>query len=144
MRALALGPSPLRVLVIAIVAASVAVAPLACSPSSSMPPAPDAGGDASAEAACPSDLPAICPSPAPGYDAAVLPLLARRCWGCHGDGGIEVSQHDLGTYDGVFAQRRAVLDQVYGCLMPPSDAAALTADERAALLGWLVCGAPHN
>ena len=130
-------------LALAALALPAAVAPIACSPSSSMPaPVTDAASDA--PPACPSDLPAACPSPPPGYDAAVLPLLAHRCWGCHGDGGIEVNQHDLGTYDGVFRQRSAVLNQVYGCLMPPSDAAALTPDERAALLGWLVCGAPNN
>jgi hypothetical protein len=129
-------------LALAFLAVPSALVPLACSPSSSVPPATDAAGEASST--CPSDLPAACPSPAPGYDASVGPLLAGRCGGCHGDGGIEVNQHDLRTYDAVYRQRSSVLTQVYGCLMPPADAAPLTPGERAALLGWLVCGAPNN
>lgn len=138
-------PHPLSrvALALALVALPAALA-AACSTSSSMPPASDAAAGDGGPEACPSDLPAACPSPAPGYDAAVLPVLARRCWGCHGDGGLEVASRDLGTYDAVFRQRSAVLNQVYGCLMPPADAAALSADERAAILGWLVCGAPQN
>jgi hypothetical protein len=129
---------------LALVAVPAAFAPLACSPSSSGGSPADAAADAPAEAACPSDLPVACPQPAPGFDAAVLPIVTRRCWGCHGDGGIENAQHDLGSYDTIFRQRSAMLNQVYGCLLPPSDAAALTPDERAAILGWLVCGAPAN
>ncbi len=134
-----------RIVSALVVAAALGVvAPLACSPSSTGPsPISDASPDGGVEA-CPSDLPAACPSPAPSYEASVGPLVARRCWACHADGGIEATQHDLGSYDGVFRQRGAVLAQVYGCLMPPADAAALTSDERATLLGWLVCGSPRN
>ena len=38
-----------------------------------------------------------------------------------------------------------MLDQVYACAMPPSDAGVtLSLEEREALLGWLVCNAPNN
>jgi len=37
-----------------------------------------------------------------------------------------------------------VLTQVYSCRMPQPGAAPLTEAERAALLGWLVCGAPND
>ena len=93
---------------------------------------------------CPLDLPKACPTPPPSFQSSVFPTIQARCWACHGDGGFETAKHDLGTYDLVFAQRRSVLTQVYGCLMPPADASALTSEERAALLGWLVCGAPNN
>jgi hypothetical protein len=36
------------------------------------------------------------------------------------------------------------LNQVYACNMPPGSAAQPTVQEREALLGWLVCGAPQN
>jgi hypothetical protein len=137
--------------------AAAAVALVACFVSDPQPvsdagaadgPVSDAGADgpssSDAGPSCPLDLPTACPTPAPSFQTSVFPTIQARCWGCHGDGGIEVSTHPLETYDLVFAQRRSVLTQVYGCLMPPADASALTSEERAALLGWLVCGAPNN
>jgi len=92
---------------------------------------------------CPNDLPASCPSDAPGYAATIEPLIEKRCWACHGP-GVQFTGHPLGTYDQVQGDRSAVLDQVYGCLMPPSDAGQLTSAERKELLGWLKCGALNN
>ncbi len=126
-----------------VAAASTALA-LACTGPSPAQPADDGGPSVDAAPACPNDLPAACVAPAPGFDAAVGPILARRCNACHGDGGFERPAHDLGTYAGVFKQRGSVLTQVYGCLMPPVDAAALDPAERAQVLDWLVCGAPNN
>jgi hypothetical protein len=100
-------------------------------------PAPAAGS-------CPDDLPPACPAPAPSYQAQVAPLLEARCVGCHGAGQV-ASNRLLDSYGSVFPQRAAVLRQTYACQMPPADAGApLTLAERAALLGWLVCGAPDN
>jgi hypothetical protein len=100
-------------------------------------------GPADAGAACPSDLPDACLA-APSYDADIAPLIARRCLDCHGDGGVEHTNFDLTTYKSVFDLRTSVLTQVYGCLMPPGDAAALESTERADMLEWLVCHAPNN
>lgn len=93
--------------------------------------------------ACPNDLPASCPSPAPAYQADVAPLLAAHCVKCHGPGGQQAS-YPLTTWDEVYALRGAVLDRVYACRMPPPGEPALTAAERQKLLGWLVCGAPND
>ncbi len=93
--------------------------------------------------ACPNDLPADCPSPAPTYTDDVAAIIEARCWECHGPGGAEQARHDFSTYDSVYAQRGSMLTQVYSCRMPPAEAAPLASDERAALLSWLVCGAPE-
>ena len=95
---------------------------------------------------CPDDLPASCPtSGAPSYQATVAAIIADKCDTCHAPGGLD-SSLPLTTYNEVFTNRRTVLDQVYNCLMPNTGAGgvALTADERAALLAWLVCGSPDN
>jgi uncharacterized membrane protein len=105
--------------------------------------APVAAACSGPDASCPNDLPASCPSDAPGYAATIAPLIQARCATCHAPGG-QAGDRPLVTYDDVFSRRSAVLDQVYGCRMPPAGGTALTSDERSALLAWLVCGAPHD
>jgi hypothetical protein len=93
---------------------------------------------------CPLDLPMSCvPSP-PSWSNQIQGIIGLRCGACHGDGGIERSRWDFSTYQGVHKTFGAILSQVYGCIMPPSDAAALAPNERLALLEWLVCAAPNN
>ncbi len=105
---------------------------------------PQGGGPRDAAIPCPNDLPPACPSPAPSYAADIAPLIMRRCTPCHYPGGVAaMGNHDLSDYPRVFAQKRDVLTQFYACKMPPADAGAPTADERKAMLGWLVCGAPE-
>ena len=89
---------------------------------------------------CPNDLPAACPSPAPSY-AEVGPLVQARCLPCHAPGGVEATI-ELDTQATLHARRTSVLTQIYSCLMPLPDAGQLTAAERQAILGYLVCGAP--
>ncbi|APR87119.1 hypothetical protein A7982_12468 [Minicystis rosea] len=102
-----------------------------------------AGGCGSESGACPDDLPASCPSDAPGYAATIAPLIEARCVTCHTTGG-QASDKAFGTHAEVHAQRTGILSQVYGCRMPPAGAVQLTEDERSALLAWLVCGAQDN
>jgi mono/diheme cytochrome c family protein len=92
---------------------------------------------------CPNDLPAKCPTKPPSYRTQVASLLERRCVACHQAGG-SAGDRPLDAYDAVFARRSTVLTQIYGCVMPPSDAGALSSGERAVVLGWLVCDAPDN
>src|SRR5262249_51832261 len=99
---------------------------------------PDLGGPT-----CPNDLPASCPQPAPSWQGTVSQLIAQKCVICHAPTGI-VAEKPLDTYDAVFRMRGPVLNQVYSCNMPPPDGGALDDEERQALLGWLVCGAPKN
>jgi hypothetical protein len=99
--------------------------------------------DSSPEAGvCVRNLP-TCPATPPSYAQTVQPIIAKRCVSCH-FAGSTLAREDLSTYAGVFANRGTVLDQVYGCIMPPSDALPLAADEKVTLMTWLVCGAPNN
>jgi uncharacterized membrane protein len=92
---------------------------------------------------CPNDLPAACPLQAPSFSAEVSGVISNRCLPCHAPGGQEAVT-PLTNYDEIFNQRTAVLDQVYHCIMPLQGSAGLTAEERATLLAWLVCGSPDN
>ncbi len=120
----------------------LAVALAACSSSSTSP----GGGDAGTidPSNCPSDLPASCPTPTPSFNSQVNDIIQRKCGACHTGNGVEASAHEFSTYATIAPQRSAMLNQVYACRMPPPDAPGLTVDERAALLGWLVCKAPDN
>jgi hypothetical protein len=94
--------------------------------------------------ACPADEPASCPSPAPSYASQVGPLIDQYCAvGCHTAGGT-ASDRPLDSYATVFARRSGVLDQTYQCAMPPIGSPVPSEPDRAAILGWLVCGAPNN
>lgn len=95
-----------------------------------------------ASAACPSDLPAACPATPPSFAGQVSPIVQRTCAQCHRPGGV-AADRPLTSYAEITAQR-GVLDQVYGCRMPPSSAPQLQPAERKALLEWLVCKAPEN
>jgi hypothetical protein len=100
-------------------------------------------GDAT-DAGCAYAIPDGCPSPEPSWQSTVQPIIDRRCNGCHGDGGVQRSTRDFTTYGGVSRNSGSILTQVFSCKMPPPDAAAPSASERDALLGWLLCGAPNN
>jgi uncharacterized membrane protein len=73
----------------------------------------------------------------------VAAILQARCAACHSPEGLEQSL-PLTNYQEVQVNRRVVLSQVYGCLMPPGGETPLTSQERQTLLAWLVCGAPDN
>ena len=92
---------------------------------------------------CANDLPATCPSPQPSYATDVAPIIQAHCLKCHAPGGQEASK-DFTTYQHVFDQRLAILNQFYSCRMPPDGEPRPTSQERALLLGWLVCGSPNN
>ena len=123
---------------------ALALAMLCLEACSSSTPPNDTAGDAGPASTCPSDLPGTCPMPTPSYKDQAQGVIESRCWQCHADGGVAQQGNDFSTYDQIFRQRSGILNQVYSCQMPPSDAGPLTAEERAILLGWLVCRAPDN
>jgi uncharacterized membrane protein len=79
----------------------------------------------------------------PSFASEIGPLISSRCAVCHTPGG-QSADRLLTSYAQIFALRSSVLNQVYACKMPKAGAAPLSASERAALLAWLVCGAPMN
>jgi uncharacterized membrane protein len=91
---------------------------------------------------CPND-PVVCPSPAPSYSTTVSTIIQNRCLSCHGPGGQWASK-PFTTYQEVYTNRSAILNQVYACRMPPAGATQPTPNERAQIIGWLACGAPNN
>jgi len=99
---------------------------------------------AAATPTCLQDLPPACPSSMPSYQQDVAPIFTSRCVTCHSPDGSD-SRRDYVNYPAIYANRSAILDQVYACNMPPGGAAAApTTPERVTLLTWLVCGAPNN
>jgi len=96
---------------------------------------------------CPSDLPS-CPQQVPSYAVDIKPIVEQHCFPCHAPGGIGVGTdgRDFSRYDALHARQSAVLNQVYGCTMPPADGgvAAPVGEQRAAFLTWLVCQSPNN
>jgi uncharacterized membrane protein len=93
---------------------------------------------------CPNDLPVSCPNPAPTFAADVAPLIQQHCAVCHRVGGVNPNPL-LETYAQISADAGiAVESQIYACKMPPAPEIALTAEQRAAIFGWIMCGAMNN
>lgn len=88
--------------------------------------------------------PSTCPSAVPSWSTEVSEIFAVRCSPCHFPGGVQASAEDYSTYAGVARVTGTIEGQVASCAMPPSDAGALSSGDRAALLTWIVCGAPNN
>jgi len=110
---------------------------LACSSNPSTAPL-DAGG---AAGTCPTA--STCPTGgAPSYASVVQPILQEACIPCHSASG--TAGYVETSYEDVYNQRSPILDQVYDCLMPPTNGPQLTSAQRVALTGWLECGAPNN
>jgi hypothetical protein len=108
-------------------------------------PDPPGLGGAAGEGPCPSDLPDrdACASAVPSYAREVAPIIEQRCATCHYPDNTQ-SGDVFADYEDVYAPRQTVLSRIYGCVMPPEGAPALTSDERRVLLQWFVCGAPDN
>ncbi|MFS8069286.1 MAG: hypothetical protein ACMG6S_23235 [Byssovorax sp.] len=100
-------------------------------------------GGAGGGSSCPNDLPASCPVPAPGWAKDVAPVIEARCATCHAAGGVAADK-PLTSHAEVFSRRGAVLNQVHACKMPQAGSPQLTPVERAALQGFLVCGAQND
>jgi hypothetical protein len=101
------------------------------------------GSSCGSSPSCPNELPP-CPSPVPSYKSDIVPIIEASCFPCHATGGVDATKFDFSTYGGVVASKSAVLDQTYGCAMPPAGFTPMPDAARAELLGWLVCGAPNN
>lgn len=101
-----------------------------------------AGVSACSGKACPDDLPDSCPVDAatPSFVNDVFPIIQTRCQKCHRP--TKPRDPDLGSYDAIYAQRRAILYQIYSCTMPNDG--SMTSDERTTVMDWFVCGAPNN
>ena len=109
-------------------------------PATTSPHIPDAGSSGS----CPDDRPAACPAAPPSWATDVAPIFSAYCAYCHGPNGIAATVDQFTTYDVIYRDRQAILDQVNLCRMPTAAGIPLPEDLRTTLLTWLVCGAPKN
>jgi hypothetical protein len=93
------------------------------------------------EPPCPDDLPDACPADVPSFQTDVFPVIQEHCQECHSP--VTARKPNLSSYDAIYAERTSILSQIYSCQMPGS-ADHLSAEHRAILLNWFVCGAPNN
>jgi hypothetical protein len=79
-----------------------------------------------------------------GFQAAVVPILAKSCLkGCH-DGSPDAAW-PLTDYDDVQAWTTFISSDLARCTMPPPQNIAdypMTRTDRETILNWIVCGSP--
>jgi cytochrome c551/c552 len=68
----------------------------------------------------------------------VLPLLKRRCFGCHTGAGVAADEHDFSRIEALRGAGTEIVDEVSTCAMPPR--VRLGDDEASTLLRWVACG----
>ena len=121
----------------------VLLTPLAggCSSDSS----PATAAPATITGACNEKLPDTCPAgPRPSYQNDVEPILSANCYGCH-NGKTSSSQWPLDNYDDLVHWRTSLIRAMVECTMPTADAAeTLSAEQRATVIHWALCGMPQN
>ena len=94
-----------------------------------------------APSTCPNDYPMACPDAAPSFSSQVGPLIHERCTICHGAGQ---QVPTLESYTDIMTAQQRIFAQIHACLMPPPPRPPLAAQERQAILEWLVCRSPNN
>ena len=107
-----------------------AVSPTAASPSPAPMPAP--------LPVCRHPAPAACDAPPPAYVRDVLPILKKRCFGCHTGDGVAADEHDFSRIEALRGAHTEIVDEVSTCAMPPR--ARLGDGEADTLLRWVACG----
>jgi cytochrome c553 len=90
--------------------------------------------------ACRVAAPTRCDVATPDYAQEVRPVLERRCFDCHANGGVAAEDHDFSRLEGLRAARLQVVDEVSACAMPPRS--PLPESEAELLLRWASCVEP--
>ena len=91
----------------------------------------------------------LCQNPAAEFQKSVMPVLSARCVGCHSiqlkAGNLNLEQfRNAALAPQQIEIWKAVRNRVTAGTMPPATAAALSAEERTAVVGWIdqVIGRP--
>ena len=87
---------------------------------------------------CRHPTPASCDAPSPAYVRDVLPVLKKRCFGCHTGDGVAADEHDFSRIEALRGAGTEIVDEVSTCAMPPRS--RLGDDEANLLLRWVACG----
>jgi hypothetical protein len=132
---------PAAVLLAACHAAVRSAGPASASPSSaasqtaaSPSPAPVPGS----LPVCRHPIPAGCDAPRPAYARDVMPILKKRCFGCHTGDGVAADELDFSQIQALRGAGTEIVDEVSTCAMPPRS--RLADDEANVLLRWVACG----
>jgi hypothetical protein len=113
-------------------AAMTAVPPVAAAPSTPLTPpaataAPPPGAKAvSCDAAHPVD-----------FERDVQPIMKRRCFSCHTNGGIAVDEHDFSSVKSIQGARLEIGDEIASRSMPPNH--PLPESEADVMVRWATC-----
>jgi hypothetical protein len=81
-----------------------------------------------------------CAATSPTYTDDVRPILEKHCFKCHAGDGVEADDHDFSRVETLRAQRRALVNEIGACAMPPSPEPPVSAPEAEVLLRWVACG----
>jgi hypothetical protein len=87
---------------------------------------------------CRHPVPAGCDAPAPAYVRDALPILKKRCFGCHTGDGVAADELDFSRIEALRGAGTEIVDEVSTCAMPPRS--RLDDDEANLLLRWVACG----
>jgi len=107
------------------VASQTAAGPSAASPPASL-------------SVCRHPIPTGCDVPRPEYARDVMPILKKRCFGCHTGDGVAADELDFSRVEALRGAGTEIVDEVSTCAMPPRS--RLGDDEANALLRWVACG----
>jgi hypothetical protein len=133
----------LAAVLLAACASHVAVhsaAPVPASPSSAesqTAASPSAAPIPASLPVCRHPIPTGCAAPPPAYARDVVPILKKRCFGCHTGDGVAADEHDFSRIEALRGAGTEIVDEVSTCAMPPRS--RLADDEASVLLHWVAC-----
>ena len=87
---------------------------------------------------CRHAIPTGCDVPHPVYARDVMPILEKRCFGCHTGDGVAADELDFSQIEALRGAGTEIVDEVSTCAMPPRS--RLADDEANVLLRWVACG----
>jgi hypothetical protein len=101
-------------------------------------PSPSPASIPTSPPVCRHPAPASCDAPSPAYVRDVLPILKKRCFGCHTGDGVAADELDFSQVQALRGAGTEIVDEVSTCAMPPRS--RLDDDEANLLLRWVACG----
>jgi hypothetical protein len=101
-------------------------------------PSPSLASIPASPPVCRHPAPASCDAQSPAYVRDVLPVLKKRCFGCHTGDGVAADELDFSQIGALRGAGTEIVDEVSTCAMPPRS--RLGDEEANLLLRWVACG----